>query len=131
MTFSNKFGLEMDTMTLLPILPQGNISRIVIDFGHSCYRVEDERFRIIYAEDLPPGGSDSIIFALADRIPGEDRGRFLNAFSEKKLRNACINNRREIKLICNRHENVGKRSIVRAKIGGSPRDLCVELCYQL
>lgn len=129
MTFIDKFGFEMDTMTLWPILPQGNISRIVIDFGHSCYRVEDERFRIIYAEDLPSGGSDSIIFALADRIPGEDRGRFLNAFSEKKLRNACINNRHEIKLICKKHGNMEKRLIIRAKIGGSPRDFCVELYF--
>lgn len=128
--FGNIFGAEADTEVMWPVLPQRAIYRIVIDFGHSCYRVEDDRFRITYAGDLPAGGSDSIIYALADRIPGEDRGRFLTAFSENKLRNACIKDRHEIKLICNKHGNEEKRVHVRARISGTPLDLCVEMCFQ-
>lgn len=112
-------------------LMQNKIYRIVFDFEHSCYRIENDQFQFIYAGDLRKGQYDYLIRELAfQRVEKSVRAKFCNTFCEKNIKKMCLQNHKIITFINGTNKTNDEAEHIRVRIGGTPGKVSIEMCFE-
>lgn len=75
---SIEFRLQM-LGTAIARLP----ARILVDEKNGCYSVRDNTLMVVWADDLPDGGGEELIYEMAMLFNIEDQDKFLNAVNPK------------------------------------------------
>lgn len=100
------------------------IYRIVFDFGLSCYRIEDRRFRVVYAEDMPQGYYDQIIREFSNIVSESEQDAFLQSFSENQLK--CMPSDKQNVFIFDRKEKTAGRIHIIVTVSSTAKDMVAE-----
>lgn len=106
-------------------------ARVIFDGEHQSYRVEDGSFRYIYSDDIEDDEINVIVKEWAEQMSGEDRQRFVQTFSLKKLIEAFEDQRREIRLITGLTGDSGERVLTGVRFGQRTRAMIVEFTFQI
>ena len=107
-------------------LIQGAIYRIVFDFGRSCYRVEDNHFRLMYVGDLLTGYYDLIIHELAKMVKKSERAVFSRSFTKQHLKGMLSDKQREFIYEFEKTGKTKEKISVKVMVGGTVRDMVAE-----
>lgn len=102
------------------------IYRIVFDFGLRYYRIEDKRFQVIYAEDMPKGYYDMFIREWANIVSESEQERFLQSFTEQRLKNMPRDVQQEFVFAYSRNKKTEKKMRIKVTVFGKVKDMVAE-----
>lgn len=102
-------------------------ARVIIDLERQSYRVEDNSFRYIYADDIEETEINTIVEEWAELMRAEDREKFAKTFSPKALNEAFENQHREISM---RTKMNDKTIVTNVRFGCSTRAMIMEFTFR-